>query len=97
MRSRGLLVKLFTNSQDFDLLFSELKEGHVILLTDLKLVTFKNHADPSAHAIVLSRSTNFTQIYILGGPEANADVETDIANTLSTYGASIFTVTYFRA
>lgn len=78
MRTRGLLVKLYTNSQDFAR-FEDLQEGHVVLLTDLKLLVLTNDNDAeaaddserqgrpppvSARSITLSRSTNFTQIYI---------------------------------
>jgi hypothetical protein len=82
MRTRGLLVKLYTNSQDFAR-FEDLQEGHVVLLTDLKLLVLTNDSDAeaaddseregrpppiTARSITLSRSTNFTQIYIFDQP-----------------------------
>lgn len=107
MRTRGLLVKLYTNSQDFAR-FEDLQEGHVVLLTDLKLLVLTNDNDAeaaddserqgrpppvSARSITLSRSTNFTQIYIFDqSPAAGGDdaVEAHVRDVQARYPLSIW-------
>jgi len=93
LRTKGLLVKLFTNSQDFAQ-FDSLQEGCVVLLTDLKRVVLvdenvqegeeeSDQPSASARSITLSRSTNYTQIYVFARPPMSGDVESRVHEAVS--------------
>jgi hypothetical protein len=104
MPTRGLLVKLYTNSQDFAR-FESLQEGHVVLLTNLKLLVLTDKAgddkdgDDTAppvtggeatggpRVITLSRSTNFTQLYIFNQSPITAgdNLEAHVREAMARY------------
>ncbi len=75
-----LIVKLFTNSQAFQT-FENIKRGDILLLTDLRLISFSFESPSSSSSsssssspsrLVLCRSTNDTQVYPLRFSSENA-------------------------